>query len=250
LLLTVEAEDQRGRSASADARTVESLNDVLVAAFTNGQRMSVTWLNHFSAPHAMDTAAEDLSGFDVVGIDGKLLQLLIGGRSRTSADLAIPALLPRLEGARVAIVGGARETERARADAMGRLLDPGCSVVLSCDGYGGLPGLGEFRRRLQERRANVVIVGLGAGLQERYARAAREVLSEGGLALTCGGFLDQLLIENYYPSWAYPLRLNWLIRLAREPRRLWRRYTVDAVAAVSRRTQLARAIGLLPGLWM
>jgi hypothetical protein len=41
------------------------------------------------------------------------------------------------------------------------------------------------------------------------------------------------------------LRLNWLVRLAREPRRLWRRYTVDAVRAVRARADL---IGYVTGV--
>jgi hypothetical protein len=39
--------------------------------------------------------------------------------------------------------------------------------------------------------------------------------------------------------------LNWLVRLAREPRRLWRRYTIDAVRALRSRAELAEyVIGL------
>jgi hypothetical protein len=34
------------------------------------------------------------------------------------------------------------------------------------------------------------------------------------------------------------LRLNWLVRLAREPKRLWRRYTIDAVRALRARAKL------------
>ena len=69
-----------------------------------------------------------------------------------------------------------------------------------------------------------------------------------GYALSCGGFLDQVLRPGYYPAWAYPLRLNWLIRLAREPRRLWRRYTVDAVLAVVRSFAWRRVMRTVPGV--
>ena len=232
------------------ARSVASLNDVLVAAFTGRQRMSVTWLNHFSATHAINGAADELPGFDVVGIDGKLLQLILRGRCRTSADLVIPALLARLYGARVALVGGSSDTMHDRLAAVDSLLTGDSRVVLCCDGYDGLPDVEELRARLVAARANVAIVGLSAGLQERYAAAARRSFSDGGVSLTCGGFLDQLLVDDYYPAWAYPLRLNWLVRLVREPRRLWRRYTVDALRAVGHRARLCRTIWPLPGLWV
>jgi beta-1,4-glucosyltransferase len=75
---------------------------------------------------------------------------------------------------------------------------------------------------------------------------AAEAMSR-GYALTCGGFLDQALQVNYYPAWAYPLRLNWLVRVLREPRRLWRRYTVDAVRAVAARAELRQGMRDVPG---
>jgi beta-1,4-glucosyltransferase len=235
---------------SASARSVETLVTVLSAAFQARQRMSVTWLNHFSAPHAIDRAAEELSFFDVIGIDGKLLQIILGGHSRTSADLVVPELLSRLPHARVAIVGGPMDTEAERAAAVSAILQSDSEVVLSCDGYNGLPSPASLREQLRSVGADVVIVGLGAGLQEQYAAAAKESFTQGGLSLTCGGYLDQLLVEGYYPAWAYPLRLNWLVRLVREPRRLWRRYSVDALQAVGHRALLCRSIWPLPGLWV
>jgi exopolysaccharide biosynthesis WecB/TagA/CpsF family protein len=74
-----------------------------------------------------------------------------------------------------------------------------------------------------------IILGLGARKQEQVAIAiAREIkIQNSVLIATCGGWLDQLVVPNYYPRWAYPLKLNWLVRLVREPKRLWRRYSVD-----------------------
>jgi hypothetical protein len=69
-----------------------------------------------------------------------------------------------------------------------------------------------------------------------------------GYAMTCGGFLDQILQSNYYPAWAYPLRLNWLVRLAREPRRLWRRYTVEAVVALAHGRGWRQVTAGVPGM--
>ncbi len=67
-------------------------------------------------------------------------------------------------------------------------------------------------------------------LQEQWALDVAAVLPA-GLVLTCGGFFDQIHPARYYPSWAYALRLNWAVRLAREPGRLWRRYSVEALEA-------------------
>jgi N-acetylglucosaminyldiphosphoundecaprenol N-acetyl-beta-D-mannosaminyltransferase len=48
------------------------------------------------------------------------------------------------------------------------------------------------------------------------------------LIMTGGGYLDHLAeAVDWYPKWIRRLRLNWLYRLWREPRRLWRRYTIE-----------------------
>jgi exopolysaccharide biosynthesis WecB/TagA/CpsF family protein len=232
----------------ATVHPVERLSSSLAREFHAHSSKSVTWLNHYSAPIVFANAASEIDTFDIVEVDGKLLQHILRYPHRTSADLVLPGLLPNLHGARVAVVGGRADTMDDRKAALQRLLAADSSVVLTADGYSGLPGLEDFADELAASQANVVIVGLGAGLQERYAAKAKQTFSHGGLALTCGGFLDQLLTPGYYPRWAYPLRLNWLVRLAREPRRLWRRYTFDAAAAITHGTDLRNHAASLASL--
>jgi N-acetylglucosaminyldiphosphoundecaprenol N-acetyl-beta-D-mannosaminyltransferase len=46
--------------------------------------------------------------------------------------------------------------------------------------------------------------------------------------ITGGSYLDHLAERVYwYPGWVNALRLGWAYRLSREPRRLWKRYSVD-----------------------
>jgi exopolysaccharide biosynthesis WecB/TagA/CpsF family protein len=235
-------------SLSQDEPSWRVLVHVLEAAYHSRRAVSVTWLNHYSARVALDEPS--LKTFDVVGVDGKLLQFILRGRHRTSADLVLPALLPRLDGARVAIVGGEPETLRERRAAVESLLPPTAAVVLAFDGFAQLPSPARFGAAITTYDADIVIVALGAGLQEVYAASAKAAFQHGGIAVTCGGLLDQLLTPGYYPTWAYPLRLNWLVRLMREPRRLWRRYTFDAIRALGRATHLRRRTRALQGLWV
>jgi hypothetical protein len=93
---------------------------------------------------------------------------------------------------------------------------------------------------------DIVIVGMGAPRQEIVAQQIAKMLRR-GLVFTCGGFLDQIRQGNYYPAWAYPLRLNWAVRLVREPKRLWRRYTVQALSALRIRRRLREEIWSLEG---
>jgi exopolysaccharide biosynthesis WecB/TagA/CpsF family protein len=224
------------RPEDAGEPFLELLADQLADTITSGAGGTITWLNHFSAQVAME-AGVPLDEFDYLGLDGLLLCRLLGvdgSACRTSADLVLPRVLERAARVRIALIGSTAETLQAVAAKIEA--EYGHDVVLVRDGYSGLPDLPELRRELRAAGAQLVVVGLGTPLQDFYALGLRR---RGLLVATCGGWLDQFSADTYYPDWAYPLRLNWLVRLAKEPRRLWRRYTVDAVRALRSRAELA-----------
>ena len=232
---------------SAAEALVEALIETQRQLAAGRRPVSATWLNHYSLGVAMETAPEAVRAADVCGVDGQLLRRLLSHPARTSADLVVPLLLQRDPTVRTVIaIGGAGD----RGEALSRRLTEfaGRPVsVHSVDGFEGLPRgarLGALVRRVQP---DLVLVGLGAGLQEEVLLEAAKAMTR-GYALTCGGFLDQALSPRYYPVWAYPLRLNWLVRVAREPRHLWRRYSVDAWRAVARRQQWRAMMAGVAGL--
>jgi exopolysaccharide biosynthesis WecB/TagA/CpsF family protein len=208
----------------------------LLAKVEAGVGGTVTWLNHYSATQSLHGRVP-LHRFDHLGVDGILLCRLLGSSTpRTSADLVLPLLLEHPVPLRIALIGSTPETLRAVA---AKIEARGHRVVLRRDGYAGLPTPANLRTELCAAQVQVAVVGLGAPLQDHYALAAA---SPGVLVVTCGGWLDQFAGDPYYPAWAYPLRLNWLVRLAREPRRLWRRYTIDAVRALWSRAELIQYV--------
>ena len=71
--------------------------------------------------------------------------------------------------------------------------------------------------------ANIVFVGLGCPRQERWAAEHRARLS---MPLVCVGAAFDFHAGTLpqAPPWMQARGLEWLYRLAREPRRLWRRY--------------------------
>lgn len=207
---------------------------LLAGDLDQGVGRTVTWLNHHSALMAL-RAGVPLDQFDYLGVDGIFLGRMVKATgARTSADLLLPELLARKRGLRIALVGSSTQTlEAVAAKATAEFSH---DVVLMRDGFAGLPTPEELRADLVAVGAQLVIIGLGAPLQDTYALALK---TPGLLVLTCGGWLDQYSgAGSYYPAWAYPLRLNWLVRLAREPKRLWRRYTIDAVRALRVRAKL------------
>jgi len=200
-------------------------------AIVTGRGALVTWYNHASVLRSI-SAGVDVARFDHVGLDGFFLRgLAAPGAPRTSADLVLPLLLGSLPtGTRIALIGSTPASLAAARDAV-EALPSAPRVVLTCDGFGGLLPPAQMALRLRALGVQLVIVGLGAPHQDTYllGLAAQGMTAE--VLLTSGGWLDQVGVPGYYPAWAYRLKLNWLVRVAREPGRLWRRYTVDALHA-------------------
>lgn len=73
--------------------------------------------------------------------------------------------------------------------------------------------------------ANIVFVSLGCPRQERWMAAMRGRID--AVMLGVGGAFPLFAgMDSRAPRWLRDLSLEWSYRLAREPRRLWRRYLV------------------------
>ena len=82
-----------------------------------------------------------------------------------------------------------------------------------------------FVARVRASAANVVWVGLGTPKQDRFVAAFRDRL--GIPLIAVGAAFDFLAGEKpMAPRWMQDRGLEWLYRLLREPRRLWKRYLV------------------------
>jgi N-acetylglucosaminyldiphosphoundecaprenol N-acetyl-beta-D-mannosaminyltransferase len=96
--------------------------------------------------------------------------------------------------------------------------------------------------RLRAARPDLVLVALGAPKQELWIHRHRAALGP-AVAVGVGATLDFLSGRvRRAPRWVSRAGLEWLWRLGREPRRLWRRYLVQdpAFAAILWRELRAR----------
>src|SRR4051812_45528250 len=136
-----------------------------------GNGGTVTWLNHYSALRSL-RAGVPLEEFDYLGVDGMFLRRLVRTSApRTSADVLLPVLLERSRDLRIALIGSTPETLAAvSAKIEGEY---GHRVVLTTDGYAGLPEPAVLRGQLQRAGAELVVVGLGAPLQDFWALELR-----------------------------------------------------------------------------
>jgi exopolysaccharide biosynthesis WecB/TagA/CpsF family protein len=87
--------------------------------------------------------------------------------------------------------------------------------------------LDEAARFIVANPARFVFIAVGSPQQEIIALRARKLGATCGIALCVGASLDYLTGRSRRAPWLLQvLALEWLYRLIREPRRLWRRYLV------------------------
>jgi len=130
--------------------------------------------------------------------------------------------------ARVAVVGGNSSIAMDFA-AYIRNWSKRLTIAYTRNGYFSSEAeMAQAAREIVNSQANLVIVGMGAVVQEKMLLA---LLREGfeGRAFTCGGFMDQTVARGlyYYPEWVNRLNIRWAFRLASEPGRLWYRYFIE-----------------------
>ncbi|HEY0820069.1 MAG TPA: WecB/TagA/CpsF family glycosyltransferase [Rhizobacter sp.] len=163
---------------------------------------------------------------DGIGMD--LAAKLMHGK-RFRENLNGTDFIPRLLGGsplplRIFLFGARPEVVREASRTVERRF--GHEVVGAMSGYGVEDEL--VCERIRTARPDVVLVALGNPLQERWILDHAKVLPP---ALYVGvGALFDFLAERAVraPVWVRKLRLEWLFRLTQEPKRLWKRYTVDA----------------------
>ncbi len=82
----------------------------------------------------------------------------------------------------------------------------------------------EIIARINASRPSIILLNMGMPRQERWVWDHWDQI-EIGVVITAGALVDHAAgIVHRPPRWVADLGLEWLVRLAREPKRLWRRY--------------------------
>lgn len=130
-------------------------------------------------------------------------------------------------GWRIGLLGG---LPGAAEQAAARLRErwPGCAVEV-VDAAPGIPGGPDPARAAaaRERRIDLLLVALGVPKQDAWL-AANLAGSGATVGIAIGSALDQLSgLRRRAPRWMQRAGLEWLFRMAQEPRRLGRRYLAE-----------------------
>ncbi|WP_197429789.1 WecB/TagA/CpsF family glycosyltransferase [Auraticoccus cholistanensis] len=198
--------------------------------------------------------AAQLRAADLAYPDGQSVvwadRLLGGGCTERVAttDLVHPltAALTARGPARYFLLGGTPEVVRAAA----RRLEteyPGLSTRVR-DGYEGAADPRAVVEDVNDFAPDVLWVGMGDPRQQQWVQQHRDELRVGAV-LTCGGLFDWLGgVHRRPPDWMVRAGLEWLWRLALEPRRLLRRYLLGNPWFVARlaRDKAAQLLGRRP----
>lgn len=216
-----------------DALTFDDTVDAIFAALGAGVRGWVCTVN-VATLMAMRSNAELQSFVDralLVVADGQPIvwcSRLFGGRlpERVTGIDLIDALCRRAAaaGKRVYLLGStpvlvAKTIERLRQRHPGLLVD-------GSDGHFPVDAPTPPAEEIRSRSIGLLFVGMGTPRQERYIEAQWDRLGV-GIAIGVGGSFDVLAGARFRARpWIGRAGLEWLVRMAQEPRRLTPRYLV------------------------
>ncbi|MEQ8770544.1 MAG: WecB/TagA/CpsF family glycosyltransferase [Phycisphaerales bacterium] len=150
----------------------------------------------------------------------------------SGASLMLPLVEAMGErGRRVFLLGG----NPGVAERAGRELEARCGVEIAgtrCPpvGFEGDPEeMDAMRRQLRDSGADLVLVALGSPKQEYLIDQIREALPDAwwaGIGISLSFLIGEV---PRAPGWMQRAGLEWVQRLAAEPRRLTRRYLIDGI---------------------
>ena len=214
----------------------------LIAKAVAGERLQVIFIN----AHCVNVAARDSNYAQLLGNSpflfadgaGMALAARISGirlnHNINGTDL-FPPLCAAAAAASVPVAFlGARRGVAAACAARMEQIHPGLRVVWVADGYLTVEEEEIRIRELNESGAKLLFVAKGVPAQEHWIAAhagrlaAPVVLGVGALFDFYSGTIPRA------PAWMRELRMEWLYRLLREPRRMFGRYVLGNPEFVAR----------------
>jgi exopolysaccharide biosynthesis WecB/TagA/CpsF family protein len=191
-------------------------------AFCNAHTANIAW----SDETVRKTLKEFVVFADGIGVD--IAARLLYGSAFTAnlngTDL-VPAILTTSNSLRVAMIGGqVGIAEKAVGKLQAALPQHIFAPVLH--GFTAEANQQTFLETLKQSPVDILLVAMGNPKQEQWIEA--NVTSEHAtIAIGVGALFDFLADEVVRaPVWIQRARLEWLFRLAQEPKRLFRRYVL------------------------
>ena len=204
-----------------------------VLAFANAHAMNslVKSSAFFDALNSADMVLRDGSGMATLY---KLLHME-AGLNLNGTDL-IPNLILRFNGRGIAFFGTQNPYLEKCRDTVSKSLAPASEVTTA---HGFLEAF-KYADLANRKQPSLIVLGMGMPRQEQVAAVLRSELSFPCL-IVCGGAIIDFLGGKAprAPAWVRKSGLEWMFRLALEPRRLFQRYVIGNPLFLSRALRIA-----------
>jgi len=245
----------------ASFATSDFVGVLIRAASQRARPFRVAYLNAATVnlAFAQPEAARLLAAMDCLYADGQAVVWAARGRGQPIAERINAADFTRAmiraataAGLRVALIGGrpgpeGKGGEAERTALVFKRWSEGLRLVYTHHGYFKDEEAEAVRLALEQADPDLVLLGMGSPRQERWAME----WSAAGQprAWWCVGALFEYYAGTRLraPRWMRRLGLEWLVRLALEPGRLWRRYLLGNPCSSGGRCAAGRRAGLTGG---
>lgn len=173
---------------------------------------------------------------DGVGVEMGLKYLGLPPTDNLNGTDLIPKLLGQAQGRSIAIFGTKDEVLRAVEE---KLQAAGHTDVVALEH--GFHDYDHYADVFKQSRPDILLLCMGMPRQERLAERLLADVVHPSLIVCAGGWADFYSgTKKRAPEWMRNARAEWLHRLAQEPGRLGKRYTVDIAVFMA---TVARAKG-------
>lgn len=192
----------------------------LLLAFANAHSVNLANAN----PKMADVLEKALVLNDGIGVEiGSRLVHGAGFPANLNGTDFTPLLLGALSGSlRIFLLGSPPGVAEQAADAIARSF-PQHHIIGTHHGFFAESERERIAARIAADAPDLILVGMGQPIQELWA--AQYIVRHGGVVMCIGAYLDFAAgAVVRAPSIFQSLRIEWVFRLAQEPKRLWRRY--------------------------
>ena len=123
-------------------------------------------------------------------------------------------------------LGASEEVVRRVVDRYKKEYGPGI-IAGYRNGYFSTEEEPEIARQIADSGAHMLFVAITSPKKEKFLHKYESILSKVNFTMGVGGTFDIIAgITKRAPKWIQNMGMEWFVRLAQEPRRMWKRYLV------------------------
>lgn len=199
----------------------------------SGARVQTVNLHHLALASKDATFAATIDNADFITADGWPIVSLLRSRGVNVERVTGSEFLERMlsgrafRHVRTGVLGATRSIGNTFR---GHLHDSGLHVEFREHGSREEWDTAEIVMELKEHEVELLLIAVtpphGDQIGDELVR-----LGFDGIAINVGGAVDMMTADgrSMAPRWVRSIKLEWVFRMIREPRRLWRRYIVDCM---------------------